>query len=125
MDEPGSANGRGLVEQILLAGLGAVAVTAERADRLADELAARGGIERDEARRAIEEVVGRWRGDSVRLTERAGEGLAGFLKELGLVTRDEWDELELRVAQIEHRLRLLEGEPPRPGRGRPPATPRL
>jgi BMFP domain-containing protein YqiC len=24
------------------------------------------------------------------------------------VTRDEWDELELRVAQLEHRLRLLE-----------------
>jgi BMFP domain-containing protein YqiC len=29
-------------------------------------------------------------------------------RELGLVTRDEWDELELRVAQLEHRLRLLE-----------------
>jgi BMFP domain-containing protein YqiC len=27
------------------------------------------------------------------------------------VTRDEWDELELRVAQLEHRLRLLEGRP--------------
>jgi BMFP domain-containing protein YqiC len=24
------------------------------------------------------------------------------------VTRDQWDELELRVAQLEHRLRLLE-----------------
>jgi BMFP domain-containing protein YqiC len=30
-------------------------------------------------------------------------------RELGLVTRHEWDELELRVAQLEHRLRLLEG----------------
>jgi polyhydroxyalkanoate synthesis regulator phasin len=29
-------------------------------------------------------------------------------RELGLVTREEWDELELRVAQLEHRLRLLE-----------------
>jgi BMFP domain-containing protein YqiC len=27
------------------------------------------------------------------------------------VTRDEWDELELRVAQLEHRLRLLEDAP--------------
>jgi BMFP domain-containing protein YqiC len=32
-------------------------------------------------------------------------------RELGLVTRDEWDELELRVAQIEHRLRLVESRP--------------
>ena len=37
---------------------------------------------------------------------------------LGLVTRDEWDELELRVAQLEHRLRLVESRP----RTVPPAT---
>jgi hypothetical protein len=30
------------------------------------------------------------------------------------VTRDELDELELRVAQLEHRLRLLEGPPSLP-----------
>ena len=116
MDEPASGdrrNGRGLIEEILLAGLGAVALTAERADRLADELAERGGLERDEARRSVEQLLGRWRGDSVRLTERASDGLAGVFRDLGLVTRDEWDDLELRVAQLEHRLRLLEGEPPR------------
>ena len=46
-----------------------------------------------------------------------GEGtkqrLQELARELGLVTRDEWDELELRVAQLEHRLRLVEdGERP-------------
>jgi BMFP domain-containing protein YqiC len=30
------------------------------------------------------------------------------------VTREEWDELELRVAQLEHRLRLVEDERDRP-----------
>ena len=34
--------------------------------------------------------------------------LRGLVDELNLVTRDELDELELRVAQLEHRLRLLE-----------------
>jgi BMFP domain-containing protein YqiC len=28
------------------------------------------------------------------------------------MTREEYEELELRVAQLEHRLRLLEGEQP-------------
>ena len=37
--------------------------------------------------------------------------LHGALRELGLVTRDEWDDLELRVAQLEHRLRLVENAP--------------
>jgi BMFP domain-containing protein YqiC len=43
--------------------------------------------------------------------EKAGATVNGVLRELGLVTREEWDELELRVAQIEHRLRLVETEP--------------
>jgi polyhydroxyalkanoate synthesis regulator phasin len=119
MDEPASRNGRGLLEELLLAGIGVFAATADRADRLADDLAERGGLERDEARRLVEQLLGRWRGDSVRLSERASEGLAGLFRELGLVTREEWEELELRVAQMEHRLRLLEGAPARQPRRSP------
>jgi polyhydroxyalkanoate synthesis regulator phasin len=105
MDEP--------VRRLALALLGAVALTAERADELADSLAQRGGMRKEDVRAWIEEATTRWRGDAVRVGERAGATLHGALRELGLVTRDEWDDLELRVAQIEHRLRLLEA-PPRP-----------
>ena len=99
---------RDLAEKVVLAGVGAVALTAERADALAEELAARGGMGREEARALIEELVGRWRSESVRLGEWTGSGMAGLFRELGLVTRAEVEELELRVAQLEHRLRLLE-----------------
>ena len=111
MAEPGSerVNGlRELAERLGLAALGAVALTAERADALADELARRGGMRREEARALIDETANRWRGDAVRIGERTGAGLQTFFRELGLVTRDEFDELELRVAQVEHRLRLVE-----------------
>src|SRR3989440_9378420 len=103
MDEP--------VRRLALALLGAVALTAERADELADTLAERGGMSRDEVRAWIDDATTRWRGDAVRVGERAGATLQGTLRELGLVTRDEWDELELRVAQLEHRLRLVENQP--------------
>ncbi len=99
---------REIVEKVVLAGVGAVALTAERADALAEEISARGGMGRDEARSVVEELVGRWHSETIRLGERTGAGLAGFFRELGLVTRDELEELELRVAQVEHRLRLLE-----------------
>jgi polyhydroxyalkanoate synthesis regulator phasin len=102
-----------LAEKLVLAGVGAVALTAERADALAEELSARGGIGREEARGLVEELIGRWRNESVRLGERTGSGLAGVFRELGLVTRAEHEELELRVAQLEHRLRLLEQSPVR------------
>ena len=101
----------GALKQATLALVGAVALTAERADELADSLAERGGMTKEEVRERIDEVSSRWRGDAARLGERAGATLHGVLHELGLVTRDEWDELELRVAQLEHRLRLVEGRP--------------
>jgi polyhydroxyalkanoate synthesis regulator phasin len=105
MDEP--------VRRLALALVGAVALTAERADELADSLASRGGMSREEVRGWIDEATTRWRGDAVRVGEKAGATLNGALRELGLVTREEWDELELRVAQLEHRLRLVETQPPR------------
>ena len=99
---------RSPLEQLFLAALGAVSLTAERAEELADSLAERGGVRRDEARGAIDDLMSRWRGDATRVTERAGSGMHGVLRELGLVLRSEYEELELRVAQLEHRLRLLE-----------------
>jgi polyhydroxyalkanoate synthesis regulator phasin len=99
---------RDVAEKLVLAGVGAVALTAERVDTLVEELAARGGMGRDEARAVLEEAVGRWRNESLRLGERTGAGLSGVFRELGLVTREELEELELRLAQLEHRLRLLE-----------------
>ncbi|MGZ4382016.1 MAG: phasin family protein [Gaiellaceae bacterium] len=95
-------------EKLFLAALGAVALTAERADELADAIAEKGGLRRDEARALVRDLGARWRGDAVRLGERAGDSLQGVFSELGLVRRDEYEELELRVAQLEHRLRLLE-----------------
>jgi polyhydroxyalkanoate synthesis regulator phasin len=110
MAERGSQD-RDAVERLALAALGIVALTADRVEELAGELSERGGMRRDEARQLLEDAVTRWRGDATRLGERAGESLAGVARQLGLVTRDEMDELELRVAQLEHRLRLVETTP--------------
>jgi polyhydroxyalkanoate synthesis regulator phasin len=86
------------LEQLGLAAVGAVSLTAER-----------GGMRRDEARAFVRDLASRWRGDAVRVGERTGAGLHGTFRQLGLVLREEYEELELRVAQLEHRLRLLEG----------------
>jgi polyhydroxyalkanoate synthesis regulator phasin len=102
------AKPRELAERFGLAAVGAVALTAERIDELAGDLAERGGIRRDEARQVLEDAVTRWRGDATRFAERAGENLQALYVQFGLVPREDYEELELRVAQLEHRLRLLE-----------------
>jgi polyhydroxyalkanoate synthesis regulator phasin len=67
---------------------------------------------------AIEELLlelpARLRGGRTRFSEQALGALRSLVDELNLVTRDDLDELELRVAQLEHRLRLLE-RPPQDG----------
>jgi polyhydroxyalkanoate synthesis regulator phasin len=119
MAEPGepndSASVREAVERLLLAGVGAAALTKERVEELADDLSRRGQLTREEARDAIDDALHRWRGDALRVTERAGSSVTTLIRELGLVTRREWEELELRLAQVEHRIRLLESA--RPARG--------
>jgi polyhydroxyalkanoate synthesis regulator phasin len=63
---------------------------------------------------ALEELIlelpGRVRGSRAKLSEQALGALHALVDDLNLVSRDELDELELRVAQLEHRLRLLEDE---------------
>ncbi len=73
-----------------------------------DRLVAQLGVRLDEARSLLDDATSRWRGDAVRVGEGTRRILQDLARELGLVTRDNWDELELRVAQLEHRLRLLE-----------------
>jgi polyhydroxyalkanoate synthesis regulator phasin len=67
----------------------------------------------DDVRTLFDDVTLRWRGDAVRVGETTRRRVHDLARELGLVTRDEWDELELRIAQLEHRLRLLEDTPQR------------
>jgi polyhydroxyalkanoate synthesis regulator phasin len=66
------------------------------------------GLRLDEARALLDDVTSRWRGDAVRVGEGTKRRVQDTARDLGLVTREDWDELELRVAQIEHRLRLVE-----------------
>jgi polyhydroxyalkanoate synthesis regulator phasin len=78
-------------------------------ERVAAELASAGNLRIEEARSLVDQLAHRWRGDAIRAGERMGQAADGVFHELGLVTRDDFLELELRVAQLEHRLRLLEG----------------
>ena len=76
-------------------------------------MAARGSsrVLLDTIEELLAELPSRVRGSRERLSEGALAALRAIVDELDLVTRDELDELELRVAQLEHRLRLLEGPP--------------
>jgi polyhydroxyalkanoate synthesis regulator phasin len=104
-DRPGPT-----LQQLLLAGVGWASEGVAAADELADELAKKVGVERDKMRAAVHDTVASWRHEAERLGVRGDEVTDRALLRLGLARREALDDLELRVAQLEHRLRLLERE---------------
>ena len=102
---------RGPLETLTLAGLGAFVLAARRGDELADELASRIGVERDEVRAALADILAGWRREAERLGGSTGDAASRLGAELGVASRETVEALELRIAQLEHRLTLLEREP--------------
>ncbi len=108
--EPREDGGRPWHE-LALAGLGWLSLGVEAVDELAEELAGRVGVGRVEMRDALRDTVEAWRAEARRLGSRQDEVTDQALRRLGLARREEIEDLQLRVAQLEHRLRLVE----RPG----------
>ena len=99
------ASSTDLAKDLLLAGIGVLALTREKAEAIMDDLVKRGS-ERggdDPADQDSPPVRG-----TARLTDRAASAMSGLFREVGLVTEPTIEDLELRVAQLEHRLRILE-----------------
>jgi polyhydroxyalkanoate synthesis regulator phasin len=107
MDDNGSSAPHSL-EQLALAALGWATLTVEASEALADDLAKRVGIERDEMRAAVRDAVASWRAEAEKLGSIPAGTADRAFKRIGVVRRDEADDLALRVAQLEHRVRLLE-----------------
>ena len=96
------------LERLLLAGLGWVSFTAEAVEEMADDLARKVGVEPERMRDAVQDVIAGWRREGARLGAMPADTSEKALRRLGLVRREEMDDLALRVAQLEHRIRLLE-----------------
>jgi len=96
------------VSEILLAGIGWASLGLEAADEMAEDLAKRVGVDRDAMRSAVQDTIASWRAEVDRLGVRRDDAVERALQKAGLVRREELDDLALRVAQLEHRIRLLE-----------------
>ena len=60
-------------------------------------------------RQLVDELGAQLRSGVEKLGDVPTETGERIARELGLVNRDEFETLELRLAQLEHRLKLLEG----------------
>jgi polyhydroxyalkanoate synthesis regulator phasin len=91
-----------------LVGVGAAALTKDRVQGLVEEFVRRGELSSEEGRDLVDKLVHRSRDEARSAMKKADSSVQSTLKDLGLATRREVDDLEMRVRQLEHRLSLLE-----------------
>jgi len=96
------------VSELLLAGIGWATTSVEALEEIADDLARRVGVDRDAMRQAVRDTAASWRAELERVGARRDEAMERGLARAGLARREDVEDLALRVAQVEHRLRLLE-----------------
>ena len=101
---------RDLIERTFLVGVGAAAFTKDRVQELVEEFVRRGELSSDEGRDMVDRLVARSRDEARSAMKKADSSLQGALRDLGLTTRRELEDLELRVRQLEHRVALLEAD---------------
>ena len=101
---------RDLIERTFLAGMGAAALTKDRIQELVEELVSRGQINTEEGREVVERLVARSREEARSVLKKADSSLHGAYRELGLSSKREFEDLSLRVQQLEHRVQLLEAQ---------------
>ncbi len=88
--------------------VGAAAIALEAIEALAEELLRRGEASTGDGRRLLEEMVERARGEARSLKDGLDGSVRRTLDEMSLPTREKFSDLELRLAQLEHRVKLLE-----------------
>ncbi|HIE12358.1 MAG TPA: hypothetical protein EYP63_02850 [Desulfotomaculum sp.] len=90
-------------ERLALAGIGALAVIAERADHMIRELAGKGETKQEEARRLFQRLAAKGEKKRAELL-RCLCGKVGLKEALSLAGREELEELKERLARLEEQL---------------------
>jgi polyhydroxyalkanoate synthesis regulator phasin len=102
---------RDLIERTFLIGVGAAAFTKDRVQELVEEFVRRGELSSEDGRDMVDRLVARSRDEARSAMKRADSSFAGAMRDFGIVSRRDLEDLEMRVRQLEHRLALLESRP--------------
>ncbi|BCV21284.1 phasin family protein [Moorella sp. Hama-1] len=93
-----------IMRKVFLAGLGAMFLTKEKAEEVAEELVHRGELRRDEVKNFVDQLLAKGKEQQNQLQETVSREVNRWRTEWGLVTRSEMAALEKRLAELEARL---------------------
>ena len=88
----------------ILLGLGALELTREKVESFVDELVKRGEASAKEKAGLVDELLKAAEEEEKKAMEKISSALREVISELGLVTKEDLQEIERRLARIEGRL---------------------
>ncbi len=103
---------KGSLKKGVLAGLGAIDFSIEKAKEAIDKLVEGGELTAEQGRKLFDEFVERGRKDSRELSKKIDEGLRKGLEKVTFAPKTSVQALEARVAELERRVAKLEGGAP-------------
>lgn len=97
-----------LLQRSILLTIGAAALTLDMTESLASDMIRRGQETTDEGRKAVDEFMERARDEVRHFRGNVDSSLQNTLRDIGIPSKEKIMEMELKIAQLEHRLSLLE-----------------
>lgn len=99
-----------LLQRSFLLTIGAAALTKDMAEAFTDELVQKGQEASGEGKKAVDDYVEKAREEARSFRGAIDRNMKKTLEDVGVPTREQFEELKLKVAQLEHRISLLEKE---------------
>lgn len=93
-----------LLEKALLTGLGAVALSQKKAEEIMTDLKDKYKLSEEEGKAFLDKLQGMAKDGRARIEEMAEAEVKRSMERMGMVSREEFDRLQRRVAQLENRL---------------------
>ncbi len=89
-----------LIEKTILAGLGALSLSREKAEKLAKDLVKRGELSRNEEAKFVKDLMGQAKKGKIEMERRIEKTVKKFLVKLDVPTRKELNALKARVDKL-------------------------
>ena len=100
------------VRKALLAGIGALDLAREEAEKTMERLAARGEKARDERRKRLKEALSRRRARAARWEAKVDESLCALMRRLNVPTKSDLEALSEKVEELSRKIDALQRTPP-------------
>lgn len=93
-----------LMRKALYLGLGALSFTKEKAEKAINEMSEKGEMTRDEAKQFVDDIMQKGEEQKAQIKEMITDEINDFRKNIGVVSRADYEALEARVKELENQL---------------------